>query len=673
MMNPFTPTKFEWESNPQIWLSPTARSISKNMKPVYISGNRGSGKTTALRSLSTKLILESEFLRNQFGIRNFYWFGLYLQFNRNLQFYTDGLASSVNASASATQPKISDAEIFAKYFEVSLLASFLREVQELEAKSHLHTKGSGERLACKELEAIFGECNIPGVRKIDDFSDARRLCNKLLDIFLMRDFDYSAQFVRRTIQAFSIGRLIRFIKEFAIPALASQHIKSGGEVSLFILLDDCESLSLEQQIALNTYIRLTEGDAKWVVSYLSGQFNTVDTTLPNTTLTEADRQVTSLSGMSDSDFQKFCEHVADIRLHSFLDDTRARQGDRLPPSFSFDRFGGFSYNALLEEALKGSQSSAIRRFRTDVSGTKSLLQRVLPKSSLGTFHSSDEEMPYIEHVVIKELSIKVQDFVQTDGIPSLVKQIARKQAAAVIFTCDMLNRNPIYGGKNVVSLFADTTIRDFLDLMGAMWDTVGPARTHGASAQSMAARVRYFLNDRTLIPLSAQNLAIRRAASEKAESVEALVSSTEPHIAYFVKGIGHLTRALHSKADRPKALRVPERGIFRVNVEEVDGIVRKVTSDHGFLDMLARMERDGFLKVVDSPKFGSPFAKFRLHRRLCPYFECSPRGAYETVSLSVGDLHTLMSLRSEAEMESWANSWVQVSSTQSELPFGDLG
>jgi len=670
MMNPFTPTKFEWETDPRIWLSPTAKNLTTSLKPAYISGSRGSGKTTVLRSLSSKILLESDFLRRQYRIKHFFWFGVYLQFNRNLQFYTSELASHVNSEAKGEGSEISDYEVFAKYFEVSLLSSFLEEVQALEMKGLLHTKGPAERSACRELEAIFVDCEVPGIRKIDDFSDARRLCNKLLDIFLMRDFDYSAKFVRRTVQAFSIGRLIRFIREFGVVSLASPLFRANKPLQLFVLVDDCESLSVDQQKALNTYVRQTEGEAKWIVSYLSGQFNSVDTFLPNTSLTEADRDVIGLSGMGDAEFTKFCEQVADIRLKStVLQNTNKLLNDEL--CFSFSRFGSYSYNHLVDLSLRTSQSEPVRDFKMGVLETRSELQRTIKKSMLRSFHSEPGDMPYIEHLIIQELQIDLTQYAMKEDQQTLLKVIARKQVAAFIYICEMLKRRPVFAGKNVAYLFADTTIRDFLELMASVWETmVHSGANPDITEVTLARRARYLLNKNTVIPEALQNTALRRASRGKAESVEALLSSTEPHIAHFVRGIGYLTHELHGLADRPRAISSPERGVFRTNADEVDTLFDGNFEKGGFLKLLRRMERDGFIRIIELPGPGSPFVKFRLHRRLCPAFECSPRGGYETVAFGARDAVDLLKWVPGNDQNKWAANWVVGQSSQSEFSFG---
>ncbi|NOD96892.1 hypothetical protein GS610_06685 [Ruegeria sp. HKCCD6228] len=587
-----------------------------------------------------------------------------------MQYYTSELAACVNFEAGSGVPEISDYEVFAKYFEVSLLSSFLEEVLELEVKGLLHTKGPAEKIACRELEAIFTDCDIPGIRKIDDFSDARRLCKKLLDIFLMRDYDYSGKFVRKTIQAFSIGRLVRFIRELGVAALASPQLKSGKPLQLYILVDDCESLSSEQQKALNTYIRQTEGEAKWVVSYLSGQFNSVDTYLPNTSLTEADRDIVGLSGMGDADFSKFCEQVADIRLKSFVSQNTSKLLND-EKSFSFQRFGSFSYNHLVELSLKSSQSRPVRDFKDAVSDTKNGLQSVISKALWKSFHCERGDMPYVEHLVIKELKIDLNQYPSKEDQQTLLKVIARKQVAAFIYICEMLNRRPILAGRNVVYLFADTTIRDFLDLMASMWDEM-PREGSSTSdvPETLANRARYFLNSKTVIPVSRQNAAIRKASLSKAQSVEALLSSTEPHIAHFVRGIGYLTHELHGLTDRPRALSTPERGVFKTNVDEVDALRDSNSIKGSFLKLLCRMERDGFIRILDLPAPGSPFVRFRLHRRLCPQFECSPRGGYEMVQFSARDALDLLDWKPENDERKWAENWMRDKGSQSEFYFG---
>lgn len=672
MKNPFRPTKFEWEDDPQIWLSPTARSLTQSLKPVYISGTRGSGKTTILRSLSSKILLESDFLRLQFSTKSFTWFGVYLQFNRNLQFYTSELSQLLNSARSESQPEISEYEVFSKYFEVSLLSAFLEEAKELESRGILHTKAANEREACRELESIFVDCDIPGIKMIEDFSDARRLCEKILDIFLARDYDYSPEFVRRIISAFRTGRLIRLVKSSGVPALSSANFRATKPLELFILIDDCESLSSIQQRALNTYIRQTEGEAKWVVSFLSGQFNTTDTFLPNTSLIEADRDIIRLNSMSDKDFTNFCEKVADIRIKgTIMDNVAKRVFDE--KSFSFGKFGDYSYNDLCEESLRRSQSKHVRRLREDVAHTKARLRGCLPPRFFKRFHCDNNQSPFIEHILLTDLDLDVEKYVREQNELTLLQVIARKQVAAFIYLCRSVNTTPRLFGKNVASAFSDTTIRDFLDLMAEVFAVgLSSANSDAVSEQTLAKRTRSFLNTSSPIPMALQDSAIRRASVAKFQSVEALASSTEPHIANFVRGIGYLTRELHGLRDRPSALRVAERGVFRINVDAVDAQLGESSKLGDFLRIARRTERDGFVKIVEMPTHSEPFIRLRIHKRLCPFFECSPRSAYETVTLSTRDVVTMLMWEPDRDIEKWCEDWVEQKAAQGEFRFGGL-
>ncbi|UIL26916.1 CpaF/VirB11 family protein [Rhizobium leguminosarum] len=79
MQNPFGPNRIEYESRPVLWFSQKSREISTAKKPIFVSGTRGSGKTSILRSLSTIHILEDANLAKQVGILP--WYGVFFQLN----------------------------------------------------------------------------------------------------------------------------------------------------------------------------------------------------------------------------------------------------------------------------------------------------------------------------------------------------------------------------------------------------------------------------------------------------------------------------------------------------------------------------------------------------------------------------------------------------------------
>src|SRR3546814_18023900 len=62
--NPFKPTRFEHEQNPLIWVSPHVAHLEAD-KSVYVTGTRGSGKTSLLQAINWHERLNNSVLRKQ--------------------------------------------------------------------------------------------------------------------------------------------------------------------------------------------------------------------------------------------------------------------------------------------------------------------------------------------------------------------------------------------------------------------------------------------------------------------------------------------------------------------------------------------------------------------------------------------------------------------------------
>ncbi|WP_189523745.1 hypothetical protein, partial [Mesorhizobium sp. M4B.F.Ca.ET.215.01.1.1] len=78
----------------------------------------------------------------------------------------------------------------------------------------------------------------------------------------------------------------------AITPLLNGPSFAGDRAPFFkILIDDCEALTPLQQQFLNTLVRKTRGNVKWVLAYIGGLYDTIRTIIPGQSLSNADRDV----------------------------------------------------------------------------------------------------------------------------------------------------------------------------------------------------------------------------------------------------------------------------------------------------------------------------------------------------------------------------------------------
>lgn len=656
MLNPFQPTKFEHENRPVVWLSPWAKAIARTKKPDFVVGTRGSGKTTVLRSLHTKILIENDFLADQYGFKGriFHWFGCYMQFNHSFQHLTEQVLEVVSKEYGREISDLDRYKLFCAFFELSVLQSLLEDLKSLEDRELIHFSGNREKTACLELREIFDEIGIADARTLSDFSDALRLVRRIRGAFLAIYDKTRMSDAILSMDAFTPTTIIRFIKEHIVPAIRSSRLPWGKKLDLYILLDDCENLGGLQQRALNTYLRSTEGLAKWVVAYVRGQYNTVDTTIPETSLSHADRNICDVDCRSEEDFQNFCESVATLRLKRFLGSSLSEKV-RDDARFSLRKFGRPSYNMLISSLVEGYQSAAVRRFKSDVGATKAKLLEVISASRRETFNVSSSRMPYVEHVIISSLGLDTFSFGADSDQERLRKELHRKGAAAYIIACQLCGRSPLYAGDRFVIWASDGNIRDFLDVMAEMFN-LHTVRGETADRQriSLARACRRFLNVEEMFSFQVQDRCIRNVSLQSFETIRGMEDSAEPHIYYMLSGLAELQSLLHHYNDNGEAVRNPERGVFRINVKQF----KSLANDYEFANLdalLRRVERDGFIRLQeDRSDLEKEDVALRLHRRLCPTLDCSPRGAYEQVRIDPRALVRLLSQSDPVSPRVWA-------------------
>lgn len=659
--NPFKPTRFELEKQPVIWLSSRARSFLASIKSVYINGSRGSGKTTLLRSLSTYQTLIDKSLRAQHSKSALKWYGLYLQFNKHfpnrVDRLTEALASEQNHEEAAEFS-------FFLYFETSLLYQFFNEISELKKAGRVRTASKQERIASQELESLFRKVSWLSSVSIENFEDARRLMRDIQDMFYRSRRRFDVDKIQELSDAFPPGRLISLIRMEFIPALRGDGLSGDGQKDFTILLDDCEMLTTQQQVFLNTYIRTTAGTAKWIICYLSERYNSTGTLLNNTSLTADDREIVSLNEITESEFSEFCNRITNMRLEVFL---QQFEGEHVSPKYQpfviEQAFGSMSYNSLVEEVLRESQNRKLEGFRDRVLNTRDRLQRQIKKSLHEMFSCNSGKMPYVEHIVLNALNIDIKKYGLPEEQRSLAKTIDGKQAAAYIAFCAEYNLQPVYSGSNIVKAISDRCIRDYLDLMGTFFEHFMSKRRQSKSSRDNYRKAALGFLSSQGVPWRDQNLAIKSVSSIKNQDAEFL-RKAEPGVARVVFALAHLQRLLEHDTKDSLSVRLPSRGRFRVELPKAVSITGQINLEisdeidgsERLKDVLEKLEYDRFIKFIaieESEHFR--YYTFSLHRRMRPHYRCGHTGPYPPdIDLGARALSEIVYADDDFKEENWA-------------------
>jgi len=602
--NPFQPTKIEHDNEPVFLLSDTARSIPSNFKNHYISGSRGSGKTTLLRSLSTIDISKSRILAKQYNRSQFDWFGIYIQFSKTLQTIVNrngrGLLNFAQLDGDDIQLEQIEFSVFHIYFELSVFHSFLDDLRWMQSSGTLNLMRRQEREACAPILKRLGfEEEWP------DFAALKECIATVLASFSSLPTAAALERLSGIVGAFLPGELLRKAGEIA-RQLKGTLFRKDAPIRLMVLIDDAELLSDKQQAFLNTLGKTLEGDIKFVVTYIAGLFNPNETILKDTVLKNDDFTLVDLDDSTSYDFYGFCNRVTDLRLRHFFDKSSGDGAGSLN-GFSLKRtLGEFSLNELIQASLVGSQSVKVERWRSQVEARKGELRQVLNRRNWSKYSVEDGQFPFIEHELISLSGVKMADLKNLKEQDAKSKTFDRKQVGALIYIYDRVlpNHNVPYAGSDIICQLATVNIRDYLDIMSAIFDVFMEQRVKDWSSAKGArpTDLRAFAQPSKPIAVDIQRRGVQRASDAKWEILDNFTISSGFNVPAFVLALGELTKNLQRPEEGRQFVSSADRGLLMYDPDRLDRILEtkgsKVRSDR----VIQTLHRDGFINVISTPR-----------------------------------------------------------------------
>jgi hypothetical protein len=265
-----------------------------------------------------------------------------------------------------------------------------------------------------------------------------------------------------------------------------------------------------------------------------------------------------------------------------------------------------------------------------------------------------------------ELRIRLPELAKNFESDSFEAWLRRKQRAALLHFAAKLGvkRLPLGGAGIVVSL-ADGSIRDFLEILGEIYDAY--TKRHRLDKTDVRSLDRFAIS-RTQIGMEIQADGIYSASSGYLAGVSSRAQIEPDVVTRILEGLGYYTAALQSDPDDPSVLGRAERGIFTVRFEKIDsGYAGDLNPERqlSVWNILRQAEITGYVRTLalrfSGPETSDPndFRKreiiFRLHLRFAPHFRFSYRGAYEGVSLNAEDLWFLCDRESPIDPGVWAD------------------
>ncbi len=286
LRNLFGDNRAEWppERFRELFVAPAYFKKLETMRPCLLVGGRGTGKTTALRSLRFDATLE-RLESNDLGFGEQEHLGVFIRMNKNRVHAFQGDALTAEEWKKA----------FAHYFNLLACSELTELTMWLE-------KRTGETLSHGALREICRDLAIPEVVTSLELRSALRLAISALQIFV----NNPGHSVRPT---FSMAEAP--LRTFAVALHESAGLTEGRII--FCCIDEYENLLGDQQAVLNTYIKHAEPPLSYKVGVRKNGLRTHQTLEGNDLLRTPDdfEQI----DIAQEGFEYFAEAVAALRLN----------------------------------------------------------------------------------------------------------------------------------------------------------------------------------------------------------------------------------------------------------------------------------------------------------------------------------------------------------------------
>lgn len=486
--NPFRPTRWEHhrDGKPLLWFTNAAKELAAP-KSVFIYGSRGSGKTSLLKSICWEDLAGNDSLRLQHDIADFEHIGIYIRF-------PDHISQSLNYDEWRVQflRAANPALLYHRFF--SLAVELVCAERTLEALHALRVQDMVTYAPGQELQIVEGfvaeyeALNNFASRPPHTFLELARLLRNIVPRMSEACTSGTAVALMERLPPREPNQLLAYLSERLISAVRVKSEDGPRQTSLKFCLDDCEVLSEVQRRSLNTLVRLSKSPISWVISSVGEAAEASETFLEAQPLTDADRLVRSLNDRNDKDFFELCQSVISLRLYFSLPAEQRPDRSRDPKAMFelSERLGEASVNSVIQQILRRSKSPAARLVKDGAKELHRAVGKVDRSIPIPRRYTSDAVPPYYEAYLLMHWQ-GAEDAFKTDIAPTDVKRISafashvlddsfnawlrRKQLGSLLHLAQSLRMRkiPLFGSNTIISL-ADSSIRDFLEIMAEVFD-----------------------------------------------------------------------------------------------------------------------------------------------------------------------------------------------------------
>ncbi|MGP4674519.1 ORC-CDC6 family AAA ATPase [Agrobacterium salinitolerans] len=554
-LNPFRPVKFEDEGSPLIYVSDQAMQ-QFTAGNYFFTGKRGCGKTSILKISDTLFQNENKHLRQSSNIDKYQTtFGVYINLNNRSKpnFFT---MRDNKANRKYLVTKESKQELTTYYLELIILHKVVEHCVALRDAVVFEVDDDCERGIASSVCREYG---VGQAKNLDHLVyEIEHVLVEMLEFARCIRDDLPSFKTRHENKFHSVmGQVLRALRGH------NEHLNQ-----IRILIDDCETFSPEFQAALNTLIRTPRGEpVAWSIAYVDGRYRAAETTIDGQALAREERTIVYLDGLDAADYEKFCTEVTRLRVKRAFPDVA---------DFSIkDKLSAFEIDELCTESFSDTTNKRAVTFLKDFQNRQN------PSRKMWEF------------------------FLERSGIDGVRSNDALRKKALASYICICAKyRVPMYyaGFKTVVGL-SDGCIRDFLEVLGSLYEQV----THSYSDPQ-----RFLQRD--VYDIREQDRGCREAATRKLQSISDYAEKNGYYLAKLIPFLGHLVKEFQHDYKYLSALKSPDRAVFSIEMGRNDR----------YIELIRDAEVDGYVRRVDLGAKQGVYC-FRLHRQFAPNFDIAYR------------------------------------------------
>jgi hypothetical protein len=650
--NPFSDYRWEWESSHIIWLPPKTIQRLSAATPVFLSGIRGTGKTTLLQVLDPRVrthpattILNPQHLnRDCIGVY-VYILGEYISLFKT----------------SAISPAQQE-QLFYIFFYSYVFSQMFETIRYCRGHRDLSYDPLIEERVALRLEQRFRLSSFcKGTYPPTNFGQLAFIFSKICET------------IRSSLLNGEIEDTILPLLDISPSTLHSEvahqltrHkvlVHNGALRFVKICIDDAHRIPAPFQICINKIIQEPHSPISWCIAFIAGRFASSQATSPDD-LTGDDRIKIELDYPDDQDeFRQICRNLFVARLKQFLNPgSPIKISDRERESYIgiLGRVRSRElFFALLQEPAAGPLRTEINE---NVEYVGDLLKRRTDlqhgRSSGKLRRNERTDYLYQTYIYLRLFNGRKDEFnsyVTAERFDELDNYFRQKVYASLLCAAAEIGKSPQYCGYSVFETLADGCVREFLKMMMSLYEIPDVQKTFETVLSGDRPEAALRSEKIGVINRRSQTIAIKNTAHRYFQNMAGEIEAYSYFNVKLLHGLGQLIRMLQTR-DVFFALRNPDFGKIRVSFQDSGylhaSLLRRLKGAlmHGLATGAIR-QLNGFTGFEDDAYRGQ--VEFRLHRIVAAYYDYSYRGPFRGFQLDLTDLAELLGAPDFGDIESW--------------------